>query len=145
MIDMFGEQCEDSYDHLPLFATNKGNFPTKKQMIEGWKQITPVDVDEPTGHTPRRSGAKDYAREGWSWPAIRWLGRWASLVVLEYIEAAIAESGLNETQNSDGLAVPKLLDRIAKLETLLKEFAIRQTHRCRRKSCGALWAKPRTE
>ena len=44
-----------------------------------------------SGHSARRSEAKELARKGWPLELISKLGRWGSSAILAYIEEAAAE------------------------------------------------------
>ena len=75
----------------PLFPTVEGGVPTKAKMVQAWNELRPAGHPALGGHTPRRSGAKRRAREGWDIQVIMVLGRWASSAILGYIEEAMAE------------------------------------------------------
>ena len=113
-------------DDLPLCPTVEGKVAAKAQMVSAWRLLKPEDLEDPTGHTARRSGAKHFARRGWVWPAIRFHGRWLSTVVLAYLESAIAETGLGAAFEDDDNAIPSLEERIWKIEAALPKFATRK-------------------
>ena len=76
----------------PLFPNADGSVPSKKKVIEGWQRLVPLNSKVVvSGHTPRRSGAKRRAREGWELSIIMMLGRWASAAIMGYVEEALAE------------------------------------------------------
>ena len=66
-------------------------MPSKAAMIRAWQRLAPPDHEALGGHSARRTGAKRLARAGWATDAIQYLGRWASAVVLGYIEEAAAD------------------------------------------------------
>ena len=66
-------------------------MPTKAKMVQAWNELRPAGHPALGGHSPRRSGAKRRAREGWDIQVILVLGRWASSAILGYIEEAMAE------------------------------------------------------
>ena len=92
-------------------------------MTDAWAKLAPSGAPRPTGHTGRRTGAKRFARKGWCWPAIRFHGRWASTVVLDYLESAIAESNLGQAFEGSANLPTDLDARIARIEKLLRNFA----------------------
>eukprot|EP00972_Heterocapsa_arctica_P063033 9298949-Heterocapsa_arctica.AAC.1 len=61
-------------------------------MVSAWGMAAPSAARPPSGHSARRSGAKRYARAGYSLWMIQFLGRWESTVVLDYVEEALAET-----------------------------------------------------
>ena len=76
---------------LPLFPAKGGGAATKKQVVNSWQALAPPGHPSLGGHSPRLSGAKRRAPEGWSLTAIQHLGRWASSAVLAYVEEALAD------------------------------------------------------
>ena len=77
---------------FPLFPLADGSRPPKDAVISAWV----VALGRPVkGHSGRRSGAKMRARAGWAVWMIQFFGRWASAVVLEYIEEALAQRTLD--------------------------------------------------
>ena len=85
------------------------------------------DFDRVTGHTLRRSGAKDAARRfGMPLSMIQWLGRWGSSAVAGYVEDAMEEMPEHKVALStwEGVA-SKMLEQTSKQEELeinLKAF-----------------------
>ena len=100
------DDTPESLWNAPLFPSLSGRTLSKKAMVAGWQRLAPSDHPPLGGHSARRSGAKRLARWGWPTASIQFLGRWASLVVLEYIEEAAAEvpleaSGQTLAQKND--------------------------------------------
>ena len=102
----------------PLFPTVAGGVASKTVMVAGWRTL--AAGHEVGGHTPRRSGAKRMAKEGWPILAIQHLGRWASSTVLSYVEEAYAEKpcGKAIVVDDGDSPLPSLEDRVTKLEGL---------------------------
>ena len=95
---------------FPLFPDHAGRFPTKEGTVAAWEDLfehtceqiisgggyTPeaeaaaAAYDGVTGHSARRSGAKLWARCGWSRELIAFLYRWGSAAILAYIEEVVA-------------------------------------------------------
>eukprot|EP00435_Cladocopium_sp_Y103_P070826 s648_g36.t1 len=73
---------------MPLFTDAKGLFVSKQGVIACWKAIY---GQETSGHSPRRSGAMYYVRQGLPIQELAFLGRWKSSVVLVYAEEALQE------------------------------------------------------
>ena len=69
----------------PLFPAMDGSVPSKEKVIEAWQSIAPKGHAKVARHTPRRSGAKRRAREGWLLNIIMMLGRWATAAILGYV------------------------------------------------------------
>ena len=133
---LFGWELNDEGGMRPLFPSVDGSRAAKAQLVEAWGVVTSQD-DKPTGHSPRRSGAKRYARQGWSVWMIQFMGRWAASTVLEYIEEAMAEvtacwarspvccpSGELEATEAGRLAgtkggCPKLSERVDRIEQII--------------------------
>ena len=87
---LFGWAIDDDRAGKPLFPRAGGLRASKVQLVQAWSMAT-AQNEKPSGHSPRRSGAKRYARQGWSVWMIQFMGRWAASTVLEYIEEAMAE------------------------------------------------------
>ena len=87
---LFGWAIDDDRTGKPLFPRADGSRASKVQLVQAWCMAT-AQSEKPSGHSPRRSGAKRYARQGWSVWMIQFMGRWAASTVLEYIEEAMAE------------------------------------------------------
>ena len=133
---LFGWELNDEGGTRPLFPRLDGSRAAKAQLVEAWGVVTSQN-DKPTGHSPRRSGAKRYARQGWSVWMIQFMGRWAASTVLEYIEEAMAEvtacwarlpvccpSGELEANEAGRLAgtkggCPKLSERVDRIEQII--------------------------
>ena len=99
--------------------------------------------EKPSGHSPRLSGAKRYARQGWSVLMIQFMGRWAASAVLEYIEEAMAEAtacwakwpagcltGNLEVSSAFSLTgstggCPKLSERVGRIEQIVLDTRAR--------------------
>ena len=75
----------------PLFINTEGNMVSKQEVVRAWRSLS-ISGAGVTGHSARRSGAKDYARMGWALYRIQYLGRWASSAVLGYVEEAFADA-----------------------------------------------------
>ena len=77
-----------------MFLNNKGATPTKKEMVDSWKELFKVDV---AGHSARRTGAMAYVRRGMTIRDLAYLGRWKSSVVLVYAEEALESTPANRS------------------------------------------------
>ena len=133
---LVGWVLDDDSETRPLFPRVDGSRASKAQLVEAWGVVTSQN-DKPTGHSPRRFGAKRYARQGWSVWMIQFMGRWAASTVLEYIEEAMAEvtacwarlpvscpSGELEASEACRLAgtkggCPKLSERVDRIEQII--------------------------
>ena len=71
-----------------LFRDFRGATTTKTGVIKKWKKVY---GDRTTGHSPRRSGAMFYVRQGLPIQELVFLGRWKSSVVLQYAEETLQE------------------------------------------------------
>ena len=123
----------------PLFPNAGGGVPSKKKVIEGWQRLVPPNSKVVvSGHTPRRSGAKRRAREGWELSIIMMLGRWASAAIMGYVEEALAElpvAGDGSRRKKPPakpfddweVAVPALEERLKKLEAQLAKVREQQS------------------
>ena len=137
----FEWQADQGGADLPMFPKNDGAPASKAQLVEAWGLLT-LQSEKPTGHSPRRTGAKRYTRLGWSVWMVQFMGRWAASTVLEYIEEAMAEvtaswakctSGSAAGSSGDRLAgtsggCPKLGDRLDRLEQVLNDTRDRLGH-----------------
>ena len=131
----FGWRMEEASDHA-LFPLANGATATKAQIVDAWGFLA-TSAEKPSGHSPRRSGAKRYARAGWSVWMIQFMGRWATSTVLEYIEEAMAEmtsswslGGSSSSSRPAGNAgssggCPRIGDRLDRMEQLLEEVQAR--------------------
>ena len=90
LYSLFGWAIDDDCAGKPLFPRVDGSRGSKAQLLQAWSVAT-AQSKKPLGHSPRRSGVKRYARQGWSVWLIQFMGRWAASTVLEYIEGAMAE------------------------------------------------------
>ena len=142
-----GADQEAAWD-IPLFPTVDGRVPTKAATVAGWQRLVSGAVSL-GGHSARRSGAKRCAREGWQVLAIQHLGRWASAVVLEYIEEAYAEAPHGRPGRVEGelewSATPPWEERLQALEK--KQRALLEEVRAgtRPEAHGAVLAAPPLE
>jgi len=121
----FGAQAPEAHD-TPLFPSASGEVPAKAEVIRAWSRLSdpPAEVK---GHTPRRSGAKRYARAGWAVQCIQHLGRWAGSTVLEYIEEAYAELPLEAAaacRRGEDSAIPDLTARIKSVEQVCRKLQV---------------------
>ena len=73
----------------PLFITGELRVPEKEAVVKGWRSLC-ISPCQLTGHSARRSEAKELARRGWPIELISKLGRWGSAAILGYIEEAAA-------------------------------------------------------
>ena len=87
---LFDWAIDDKGEDRPLFPRTDGSRASKTQLAEA-RGVATAQGEKPTGHSPRRSGAKRYARQGWSVWMIQFMGRWAASAVLENVEEAMAE------------------------------------------------------
>ena len=79
-------------DHL--FGTVEGMKATKDAMTRAWQTLLNEDIK---GHTPRRTGAMHYVRQGMAIQDLAYLGRWKSQAVLRYAEEALEDQPVNES------------------------------------------------
>lgn len=88
-----------------MFLNSKGNGPSKKEMVDRWKQLFKKEV---SGHSARRTGAMAYVRRGMSIRDLAYLGRWKSSVVLIYAGSTRVDTGQQGTEtprvSEDGAA-----------------------------------------
>eukprot|EP00435_Cladocopium_sp_Y103_P060961 s1539_g22.t1 len=80
--------------------------------------IVPPKIDRVTGHSLRRSGAKDAVkRHGLPLAMVQWLGRWGSSAVQGYVEDALEEMPKNKVALTtwEGLA-RKTIEQAGKFE-----------------------------
>ena len=83
-------------------------------------RLTPPNLDRVTGHSLRRSGAKDAVkRHGLPLAMVQWLGRWGSSAVQGYVEDALEEMPENKVALTtwEGVA-RKTLEQAAKCEEI---------------------------
>ena len=110
----------------PLFPTRSGATPSKRRTIAAWQELSPEGHPTLGGHSARRSGAKRYARMGWTLQVIMHLGRWASAAVMAYVEEALAELApgaprkLEESVEDWQSPLPALSVRVAAVEEKLE-------------------------
>ena len=71
-----------------LFRDFRGAGTSKSGVVKCWKSLFGLET---TGHSPRRSGAMFYVRQGLPIQELAFLGRWKSGVVLQYAEEALQE------------------------------------------------------
>ena len=69
--------------------TLQGKKVRKCDIVAAWKHLFGEDV---TGHSPRRTGALQYIREGWTVSQVAFLGRWKSQVIYEYAKGSHGDS-----------------------------------------------------
>ena len=153
---LFDWTTDDHGEDRPLFPRADGSRASKAQLAEAWSVATAL----PTEHSPRRSSAKRYARQGWSVWKIKFMGRWAASTVLEYIEEAMAEvtafwakwpascsegnpgaSGAFRLTGSTG-GCPKLSERVDRTEQIILDTRARLA--LSESQCGQL-AQKQTE
>ena len=77
-----------------LFGTVEGIKATKDAMTKAWQVLLNEEIK---GHTPRRTGAMHYVRQGMAIQDLAYLGRWKSQAVLRYAEEALEDQPVNET------------------------------------------------
>ena len=139
---LFGWAIDDDRAGKPLFPRVDGSRASKVQLVQAWSMAT-AQSEKPLGHSPRRSGAKRYARQGWSVWMIQFMGRWAASTVLEYIAEAMAEvtacwekrpagclmenheefSAFRLTGSTGGC--PKLSERVDRIEQIIVDNKVR--------------------
>ena len=78
-----------------LFRDCRGAVTTKTGVIKKSKKAY---GDRITGHSPRRSGAMFYVRQGLPIQELAFLERWNSSVVLQYAEEALQEKAVQLPQ-----------------------------------------------
>ncbi len=77
-----------------LFGTVEGMKATKDAMTKAWQMLLNEEIK---GHTPRRTGAMHYVRQGMAIQDLAYLGRWKSQAVLRYAEEALEDQPVNES------------------------------------------------
>ena len=80
------ETMIQSVDGGYVVKTIGGKKARKCDVIKAWKKAFGEAV---TGHSPRRSGALQYIRAGWTVAQVAFLGRWRSQVIYEYAREAL--------------------------------------------------------
>ena len=88
-------------DNRPLFPSVDGGRLSKPQLLKEWEALTACPSLNPTGPSPRRSGAKRYARQGLSLWQIQFLGRWAASTVVQYVGEALEDVTAGWSKASD--------------------------------------------
>lgn len=78
-----------------LFRDFRGAGTSKTGVIKKWKKTFGEDA---SGHSPRRSGAMFYMRQGLPIQELAFLGRWKSSVVLQYTGEALQEKAVEILQ-----------------------------------------------
>lgn len=78
-----------------LFRDFRGAGTSKTGVIKKWKKTFGEDA---FGHSPRRSGAMFYMRQGLPIQELAFLGRWKSSVVLQYTGEALQEKAVEILQ-----------------------------------------------
>ena len=87
----FGWSFMDEEEARPLFPlTDAAELRGSSSWTPG-RRYRHTTRTPPTGHGPRRSGAKRYAPMCWAVWMIQFMGRWAASTVLEYIKEAMVE------------------------------------------------------
>jgi len=126
--DLGTTEKEEAAWEAPLFPTRSGSTAAKAAVVRAWQSLAPEGHPLLGGHSARRSGAKRYARRGWTLAAISRHGRWGSSAVLAYVEEALAEllpgaeRRFEEPAVEDwGTPLRALEQRIAELELRLGE------------------------
>ena len=71
LCSLFGWAIDDDRKGKPLFARAGGSRASQAQLVQAWGVAT---AQSPSEHSPRRSGAKRYARQGWSVWMIQFMG-----------------------------------------------------------------------
>ena len=64
----------------------------KCDIVSAWKSLYGAEV---TGHSPRRAGALQYIRDGWTVSQVAFLGRWRSQVIYDYAREAMESVPVN--------------------------------------------------
>lgn len=72
-------------DRVTMVAS--GDPASKGEIVAAWRSLFGKKV---TGHSARRSGARQYIRRVWRVPQVAYLGRWDPNVTLQYAEEALA-------------------------------------------------------
>ena len=75
---------------------DRDSAASKSQLVAAWKDLFGKST---SGHSPRRSGALQYVRQGWSVAQVAYLGRWQSNVIYEYAKEALQEIPVNSSTN----------------------------------------------
>ena len=88
-------------DNRPLFPSLYGSRLSKPQLLKEWESLTACSELSPSGHSPRRSGAKRYARQGLSLWQIQFLGRWAASTVVQYVGEALEDVTAGRSRSID--------------------------------------------
>ena len=84
-----------------ILKSLQGKKVRKCDIVAAWKTLYGADV---TGHSPRRTGALQYIRDGWTISQVAFLGRWRSQVIYDYAREAMESVPVNacKTFSVDG-------------------------------------------
>ena len=74
---LFGWAIADDCSGKPLFPRADSSRAPKAQLVQTWSVVT-AQSKKSSGHSPRRSRVKRYARQRWSVWLIQFMGRWAA-------------------------------------------------------------------
>ncbi|CAE7256557.1 unnamed protein product [Symbiodinium sp. CCMP2592] len=103
----------------PLCPASGGGKANKEATIKAWQALF---GKETTGHSPRRSGALHYIREGHALQQVKHLGRWKSDVILEYAKEALASMpALGSSEGKPQIDVDKLVEKLILESNKLKD------------------------
>ena len=86
------EWIDDGY----IMVSNDGKKARKCDVVAAWKDLYGKEV---TGHSPRRTGALQYIRSGWTISQVAFLGRWRSQVIYDYAREALETLPVNSTNS----------------------------------------------
>ena len=98
-----------------IVLTQEGMKAKKSDVVKTWKALYGMDT---TGHSPRRTGALQYIRAGWTIAQVAFLGRWRSQVIYEYAREALETLPVNtgDAFNSTAQTEKKLTNAQANMD-----------------------------
>lgn len=134
----FGSIAEVPVNEFPLVGcqSEAGRFVQKRDMVEEMRrhvkilqelepEASVLVIENITGHTPRRSGAKELARRGLPFSLIQWFARHSSNVTYQYVEEALGEAPRDSMRLQDMSTVCEILSstlaRVGRVEDALSE------------------------
>ena len=107
-----------------ILTTVKGQKVKKWEIVKVWKELYGDDV---TGHSPRRTGALQYIREGWTIAQVAFLGRWRSQVIYDYAKEALETTPVNACGIFDKEMAPEKAKKYEPISNSMKEHQEEKT------------------
>ena len=101
-----------------ILTTVKGQKVKKWEIVKVWKELYGNDV---TGHSPRRTGALQYIREGWTIAQVAFLGRWRSQVIYDYAKEALETTPVKACSIFDKEKAPEKVKKDDPIPNNMKE------------------------